>query len=226
MVDILIQNPDNSVTGFSRSKKIERFGFQHIHFDFSDIDSLILASESFFPPIAHASNLILINNAANLGQIAYVGHQNTESFKKIFEVNTIALAILINTVLKQYKHNQSQKIIINISSGAASYPMDGMSGYSSSKAALEMISKTVALENGSNKGLVKIYAVAPGIVDTAMQDEIRQADSSQFSASEKFKGYKEDGHLTSPEKVASTLMKIIENPENYKEVIMDIRNIH
>jgi len=58
-----------------------------------------------------------------------------------------------------------------------------------------------------------------------MQDEIREADETDFSNVSTFVNYKNENQLDAPEKTAGLLMKIIENPEKQKEVLLDVRDV-
>ena len=68
--------------------------------------------------------------------------------------------------------------IINVSSGVAEINLEGTSAYNASKAALERFSGTLATEVANN-GIV-VTTFRPGIVDTAMQAEMRQTPAHLF----------------------------------------------
>jgi NAD(P)-dependent dehydrogenase (short-subunit alcohol dehydrogenase family) len=69
--------------------------------------------------------------------------------------------------------------VINIVSGAANRALPGWAAYCASKAALLMLTHSIALE-GAAFGL-KAFAFAPGLVDTAMQAGIRAARINAIS---------------------------------------------
>jgi NAD(P)-dependent dehydrogenase (short-subunit alcohol dehydrogenase family) len=69
--------------------------------------------------------------------------------------------------------------IINISSGAASRPLEGWSAYCASKAGLAMLTQSLHLEYGP-AGL-RAYGLRPGVVDTEMQVAIRAAGVNAIS---------------------------------------------
>lgn len=71
----------------------------------------------------------------------------------------------------------------------------------------------------------KIFSVAPGIVDTAMQDKIRSVPETDFKDVSRFIAFKKENMLTSPEEVARKFADIINHPANYPEVIMDLREL-
>jgi len=72
---------------------------------------------------------------------------------------------------------------------------------------------------------VKVYALSPGVVDTAMQAHIREADVSQFSEVERFKGLKKKGELLDPVEVSRRVIDFINDNSKYQDTILrlDIR---
>jgi NAD(P)-dependent dehydrogenase (short-subunit alcohol dehydrogenase family) len=71
---------------------------------------------------------------------------------------------------------------------------------------------------------VKAYAIAPGVIDTDMQVEIRSADPEQFSGHENFVRMKEEGALLSPQESASRILAILKLPYN-GTVFQDVRDV-
>ena len=61
--------------------------------------------------------------------------------------------------------------IVNVSSAAARHPLAGMAAYGASKAALDQLTRVLALE-GAPYNIVTT-GVYPGVVDTRMQEESR-----------------------------------------------------
>lgn len=71
---------------------------------------------------------------------------------------------------------------------------------------------------------VKVFSIAPGIIDTEMQSEIRQVPDEQFSSKDKFVQLKQNNQLTSPEEVAEKMADVIAHPNKYPDVVMDFRD--
>jgi benzil reductase ((S)-benzoin forming) len=111
------------------------------------------------------------------------------------QVNFTSAAILCNKFIKAFQNSPIQKLIFNISSGAATSPYESWSNYCSAKAALNMFTEVVHLEQATQKYPIQVFAIAPGVVDTAMQTKIRSTDVSKFPHKEKFIQLKENGNL-------------------------------
>ena len=179
-----------------------------------------------FIPYHNATRLVLVNNAGVLGDIGYIGEgMPNERFEFVFDVNVVVPAMLMNTFLQVYKDHPAQKVVVNVSSGAGKYPVDGWASYCASKAAIDMLSLTVQKEQEVRGTGTRIYALSPGVVDTAMQDNIREADAARFSGVEKFRDYKTNGELASPEEVGQKIVNFLHNTDQYKEVIVSVRDM-
>jgi benzil reductase ((S)-benzoin forming) len=103
------------------------------------------------------------------------------------------------------------KVILNISSGAAFYPYSGWSVYCSSKAGLDMFTKVAGLEQAAEQQPVIIFALAPGIIETGMQESIRETDLALFPDRDKFISLHEEGKLAKPDDVAKIIIRSIFN---------------
>ena len=226
MAEALLQDDNNRVIGVSRTNSIEHPNYRYQPLDFSDIPAVEHNLQKIFLPYKDAQRLVLVNNAGVLGDIGYVGEgMLNERFEFVFDVNVVVPAMLMNTFLQVYQQHPAEKLILNISSGAGKYPIDGWASYCASKAALDMLSLTVQKEQEARGSGVKVYALAPGVVDTLMQGQIREADSGQFSTVEKFRNYKANNELAQPEEVAQKIIQFMNNTANYTDVIQDVRNM-
>lgn len=224
LVKKLLENGENYVVGFSRSSNINHERFRHISLDLADVNSLKSQVEGYFDVGQVPDQVVLINNAGSLGEVGYVGELTSASIPDIYNLNLIAPAILMNAFIQKFKGSASEMLIVNISSGAGSYPVDGWSGYCATKAALNMLSQVIAAEQAIRGDRLRIFSLAPGVVDTDMQEKIRNTNAEQFSGVEKFVQYKKNSELSSPEKVAAKIMVLLENPHKFKDVMQDVRS--
>ncbi len=109
----------------------------------------------------------LINNASELGPspMPALDSLSWEALQRILRVNAVAPLHLIQIVLPGMR-KQGQGTIVNITSDAGVNAYPGWGGYGASKAALEHLSRTLAVElEGSG---VRILVVDPGDMNTAM----------------------------------------------------------
>jgi benzil reductase ((S)-benzoin forming) len=219
-----LQEKNAQVIGFSRQQSIEHERYTHHTIDLSDVSNLGKIIDQVFVQLADAERIVLINNAGTLGDVKYFGSIADEKIDQLFSLNVSAPAILMNHFILQYRDVSAERIIINISSGVSQYPVDGWSGYCASKAALDMLTEVAALElEKQNVKNFRVYAVAPGVVDTQMQTDIRGSDEQNFSRLQKFKDYKKSGKLNDPTEVAEKYFYLMNHPEKFQEVRQDVR---
>jgi benzil reductase ((S)-benzoin forming) len=221
----LLEDEDCKVTGISRTITINHPNYRHIALDLSDIDKLTTSLDEIFINIVDGDKIVLINNAGLLGQVGHVGNISNKKIQEAFNVNTVAPAILMNEFIKRYiKCTTCQKIILNVSSGAGKKPVDGWSIYCSSKAALDMFSGVIGVEKRMDRNNIRVFSVSPGVIDTAMQDEIRKVNKEDFSRLSEFIEYKKEGMLISPNKVAKKYLHLLENEQKFDDVIVSVKD--
>lgn len=216
IAELLLRDEQNYVYGLSRDCVINHPHYQHRIIDLSSSDQLVNYK---FPQIQSAEKIILINNAATLGQVAYSGEIAAENILTAHTLNIIAPHILMNAFISTYGSLNAQKIIVNITSGAASSPYDGWSIYGSGKAALDMLTRISEMEMQLRGKDIEVYAIAPGILDTNMQAQIRSVDEHDFSRKKKFEEFKDTEKLVSPEHAAMQLIELILHTEKIPSVI-------
>jgi benzil reductase ((S)-benzoin forming) len=175
-----------------------------------------------------AQSLTLINNAGTLGEIGYVGELPNEHFQFVFDLNVVAPAMLMNTFLSAYSGQTGiPRTVLNISSGAAQRQIDGWAAYCASKAALNSLSETAQKEQQLRGSGMRVWALAPGVVDTDMQAHIRTAEVTQFSEAEKFAEYYAEGQLQSPAAVADKIASWLTSADTQhaSEIILHLRQL-
>jgi len=226
LTEELLQDENNRVVGVSRTCSMKHPNYRHQPLDFSDIQAVEHNLQKVFTPMPDAEKIVLVNNAGVIGDIGYVGEGiPNERFEFVFDVNVVVPAMLMNTFLQVYQHLACPKIVVNVSSGAGQYPIDGWATYCASKAAIDMLSMTVQKEQELRGNPVQVFALSPGIVDTGMQEQIRHSDEQKFSAVERFRDYKENGELASPEEVGRKIAGFLQQTDKYKEVLVSVRDM-
>lgn len=216
LAELLLEDNNNHVVGVARRKTIQHKRYTHYALDLKEV-----INDNIFQKLpANCEKVLLINNAAVLGPIKQVGSQTYQEVADNYTINVTAPSFLCNQFVEAYQNEKAQKIIINVSSGAGKHPIEAWNTYCASKAALDMFSQVLQVEHPN----FKVFAVAPGIVDTPMQDAIRSADEQHFPHLDRFKSYKVDGDLVSARVVALKYLKIIQEPQNFHEVLFSVRD--
>ena len=164
----------------------------------------------------------VVHNAGTIAPIENMLDVSRDSWQRAVNVNLIGVQDLTQS-LDSMIGGESHTRVVTISSGAAKRPLHGWSSYCVSKAGLDMWTRCLAEEGDSEN--ISALAIAPGIVDTGMQKEIRQADESSFPLLQNFIDYHKNGELTNPDDVAKKLLPYIVGDLGQNGDILDVRNL-
>lgn len=217
----LISNANNCVLGLARNNSIEAENFKFQALDLSDIHAV---KSLLFPPLEDDYESVhLVNNAGMLGEINTLDKISQEALEDIIAVNYTAAMLLCTKFIQQYQHIAVKKTILNISSGAATGAYASWANYCASKAALEMLSKCIALEQQEQPFPIHCYSIAPGVVDTNMQVHIRKTPIENFPLLPKFEELYRENKLYSPDIVAEKLIEVMDHPERFEDKIFRIQ---
>ncbi|MCM3743677.1 SDR family NAD(P)-dependent oxidoreductase [Sporosarcina luteola] len=176
--------------------------------------------------LTSATSFTLINNAGTVEPIGLIGTIDETKLTDALAVNLTAPMILSNAFISALESFEGKKRIINISSGAGRNPYEGWGVYCTTKAGLDHFSRVVSLEQEKAKYPVNVISIAPGIIDTGMQETIRSSNPADFPLHNRFVDYKQQGHLSSAEETASKLITVMDRDDFDKLVpIADIRQI-
>ncbi|MAD98075.1 MAG: short-chain dehydrogenase [Flavobacteriaceae bacterium] len=171
----------------------------------------------------YVDKITLINNAGRLGKIASLGNLNASDIDTSIKLNTTVPLVLSNLFIDATKDLKSEKQIINISSGAAANPYVGWSVYCTSKAAIDMMTRTIALEQEGLANGVNCMSIYPGVVDTNMQTQIRSTSIEDFKNVDRFIGLKQNNELYTPEYVGQRIYEMDHGQQLNNGDILDIR---
>jgi NAD(P)-dependent dehydrogenase (short-subunit alcohol dehydrogenase family) len=152
-----------------------------------------------------------INNAGLLAPIAPVRDVSAAAFREHLDVTLTGAFLGTRAYIRHVRAHQRGGVLINVSSGAATKAYEGWGAYCAAKAGLLHLTNCVAAEE-RDSGL-RAYSVAPGVVDTAMQQLIRAATPEQFPQVERFKDLKRNDGFNSPEFVAEHLLSVAFDPD-------------
>jgi NAD(P)-dependent dehydrogenase (short-subunit alcohol dehydrogenase family) len=110
---------------------------------------------------------VAVNNAGTEGTPGPITEQTAESYATTFDTNVLGVLLSMKHELRVMQ-TQGSGSIVNLSSTMGHRGAPGASLYTASKHAVEGLTKSAALE-GAAFG-VRVNAVAPGPVETAMLD--------------------------------------------------------
>ncbi len=165
--------------------------------------------------------MLLINNAGMVQPIGPIEGQDATDIATAVSLN-VATPLMLASALAAASVDATDRRIVHISSGAARNAYPGWSIYCATKAALDHHARAVALD--ANRAL-RICSLAPGVIDTNMQAEIRGSGTEQFPMREKFEDLKRNGLLSTPEQCATQLLDYAFSDAFGQTPVADIREV-
>jgi benzil reductase ((S)-benzoin forming) len=155
-----------------------------------------------------AKQVVLINNAAQIEPIDQIQKLNEKDILKHFQVNLSSVVLMTAVFLKHIQSYKKEKIVVQITSGAAISAVEGWALYCAGKAGVNMFNQVLAQQMKSDSSF-KCIGYSPGGMDTAMQKKIRTSSQKQFPELKTFKDYKTTNKLRSPDYVARDLIRAL-----------------
>jgi NAD(P)-dependent dehydrogenase (short-subunit alcohol dehydrogenase family) len=161
-----------------------------------------------------------VNNAGLLGPIAPLALADGAEVAQAIEVNVVGVANGSSVFAAHVRERPGRGVLVNMSSGAARKAYEGWAAYCASKAAVDQLTRVVALEEARHD--LSAYAVSPGLVDTDMQTAIRAADPAWFPERERFRRVAELQRFNSPGWVGDHILGLAFGPERPESVTLRI----
>lgn len=165
--------------------------------------------------------VLLVNNAGVVQPVGPLAAQTPEAVARAISLN-VAAPLMLSAALVAASPAARHRRIMHVSSGAGRKAYSGWSIYCATKAALDHHARAVALDELAG---VRICSLAPGVIDTGMQAEIRAVPLQNFPMRERFDAMKREGRLTSPADCARRLVDYL-LAERFGEVpVADLRDV-
>jgi benzil reductase ((S)-benzoin forming) len=186
-------------------------GTIHVPVDLADPAGWRRAAELFEHELAGfaGERAVFVHAAGSLAPIRFAGEGDPEAYRRNVLLNAAAPLVLGDAFLRALRASRATGAILFIGSGAASHVYEGWSGYCAGKAAVDHWTRTVGAEQLRRGDRCRVLCVAPGVMETAMQEEVRAASVEDFPALERFVALHRDGELRAPADVARELWQLL-----------------
>ena len=167
----------------------------------------------------------LINNAGVISELSPVRDGQADDLARALRVGLEAPMLLCAAFLGATQGwTQVPRKLLNISSGLGRRAMASSSSYCAAKAGMDHFTRCVALEEALRPHGARVCSLAPGVIDTAMQVQLRSADAARFPDQGGFAALHEKGQLSSPADAARRLLAYLARPDFGAEPVADVRN--
>ena len=173
---------------------------------------------------AHSTGATLINNAGALGSIGPVEAMPTDEIATVLRVGLEAPIALTSAFIRATAGWKAERRVLNISSGAGRNPIGGWSTYCAAKAGLDHFTRVAAMDEARKPNGTKLVSLAPGVIDTAMQSQLRSADAAGFPDKQRFLDLHDKGQLASPEEGARRVLAYLARPDFGRQPVADVRD--
>jgi benzil reductase ((S)-benzoin forming) len=166
----------------------------------------------------------LINNAGVIPRIGPLSDADADDLSHALRVGLEAPMQLTSAFLRATAKWPGQRKVLNVSSGLGRRAMASQAGYCAAKAGMDHFTRCLALEEALKPNGAKVCSLAPGVIDTDMQEQLRSADSHAFPDQSSFLNLKTSGALTSPDDAAKRLLKVLTRADFGINPVADVRD--
>jgi NAD(P)-dependent dehydrogenase (short-subunit alcohol dehydrogenase family) len=169
------------------------------------------------------SSVTLINNAGVVARPAPLGHGTDEELSNSLRVGLEAPTLLTAAFLRASSAWTMPRKVLLISSGLGRRAMAGSASYCAAKAGMDHLARAVALEQAARPNGARVVSLAPGVIDTDMQVQLREADPLLFPERVRFAGLAAAGQLDTPDQAAAKVLAFLSRADFGSEPVADVR---
>lgn len=209
------------VAGCARSEPKEQLDlFRSV--DVTDLDAM----QGFCDDVVGALGPIdlWVNNAGVLAPIGMTRETDPEAWRRLVDVNVIGVYHGARVYLRHLRAAGHTGCLINIGSGASKNAYAGWGPYCASKAAVDHLTRVLAQEEGDTD--TRVFCLAPGVIETGMQEYIRTQAPQDFPMVDRFRAMHAGGQLRDTESPAVAMLDLAFGPDRTDgEVCLDARNL-
>ncbi len=173
---------------------------------------------------AGLASVTLINNAGVIPRLAPLGDIESGDLSNALRVGLEAPMLLTGAFLRATRSWGCTRKVLNISSGLGRRAMASSAAYCAAKAGMDHYTRCVALEEANQPGGARVCSLAPGVIDTDMQMQLRGADANEFRDVGTFISLKSQGQLTSPQDAAARVLAYLARPDFGSQPVADVRD--
>ena len=114
--------------------------------------------------------------------------------------------------------------VLNVSSGLGRSAMAAQAPYCAAKAGMDHFTRCSALDESHREHGARLVSLAPGVIDTDMQSQLRAGDPAAFPDRSRFVELQRQGQLSSPEDAAARLLAWLERSDFGDKPVADVRD--
>ena len=166
----------------------------------------------------------LINNAGVIPAITPLRDNTSSELANTLRVGLEAPMQLCAAFLHATQGWKAPRKVLNISSGLGRRAMASSAPYCAAKAGMDHFTRCLALDEALQSNGAKVCSLAPGVIDTDMQVQLRGADPKAFPDLANFAGLHAQGQLASPTLAAQQVLAYLARADFGANPVADVRD--
>lgn len=188
----------------------QRDRLRTVHLDVSDPESVHTATADAFETLGGLDVLV---NAAGIMRAGHTHEMPVEVWNQVLAVNLTGTFLMIQSAIPQLIESAHGGVIVNFSSTAAFGSNPYMAAYAASKAGVNALTHSIALEY-VKKGL-RAVNIVPGGISTGITSGLSLPADADWSLMARLPGWIDGGALGKPEDIAGVVAMVASDDGRY-----------
>lgn len=195
--------------------------------DLADAKPVAERLEAWLAAADHAtlSTATLILNAGVVSKPAPLEGVDPDDLINALRVGLEAPLLLGRAFLRATKDLAVPRKLLFISSGLGRRAMAASASYCAAKAGVDHLARALALEQAAQRNGARVVSLAPGVIDTDMQRQLREADPALFPEQQRFAALQQEGRLDSPQEAAAKVLAYVDRADYGSVATADVRDV-
>lgn len=219
----LISLSRQPVAGLADLAQTHQTTLTEIMVDLVDASALEQAAEQMVKTLSESATqgcCRMIHNAGIVAPIDLASElTDLNAIRTAFDVNITAPIYLTGHFLAATQNCKDRRIML-VSSGAGRQAYQSWGVYCATKAAMDRYAEVINVEAHTN---TRVASVAPGVIDTDMQAQIRSMPESKFPAVDRFVELHQQGALTPASTTARAMLDLLQSDFFGRHILDDVR---
>jgi benzil reductase ((S)-benzoin forming) len=225
-IAVQLLQPGHVVLGLSRQAPPAPPGLEQWPCDLADPLAAAAQLRAWLEALDGAgfASAALINNAALLAEPKLLRDADVATLSASVRVGLEAPLLLTAAFLHATRNWACDKRVLHISSGLGRRAMASQGPYCAIKAGLDHLARAQALEEAALANGARVVSLAPGVIDTDMQVQLRGADPTGFADHAAFVQMKTGGRLDSSAGAAAKVIAYLQRGDFGSQPVADVRD--
>ncbi|MGH4026258.1 MAG: SDR family NAD(P)-dependent oxidoreductase [Pseudonocardiaceae bacterium] len=198
---------------------------EHLEADLADPSTWLAVGASFHREMQDfdGENVAFIHAAGTVDPMGFAAEMDSAAYLHNVLLNSAAPQVLGQQFLAAARALDARRHLVMLTSGAAQSVYPGWASYGAGKAGIDQWVRNVGAEQ-DQRGGVQVLSIAPGTVDTGMQERLRETPEEDFPSRQKFLDLHQQGKLSDPEEIARQIWALVDRGLDNGSVV-DLRKL-